>query len=253
MPIAAAFSDQGNPEFISQCGRALFITALYFLPDVWACILKKYVQALGKSTYTTITNVLCNVVYVCVSAVILIQVAGSDGLFLSLLACYVMMLLTHIIYAWYCAGRSLDKGTDIMLFIPDDFGISESDLMERICRDLGDVMEVSREAGRFGADRGIDYRRTYWLSLFIEEMGKNVIIHGFESGRRHTIRIRLLVQDGKVTCNIQDDCRAFDPGEYLQREQTAGTDGFGIRMIMGMSYDVTYVNTFHLNNLKVEM
>ena len=64
-PIAMFFSEKGGGPFVAYAARALRITALCFVPDVIACVLKKYIQSVGRAMYTSVTNVLCNVIYVC--------------------------------------------------------------------------------------------------------------------------------------------------------------------------------------------
>jgi MoaA/NifB/PqqE/SkfB family radical SAM enzyme len=101
----------------------------------------------------------------------------------------------------------------------------------------------------------IDQRRRYLISLFVEEMTKNIVENGFQPGKKNKIIVKIMLSEERITINIKDTCRHFDPTRYYEkiREDAALDTGFGIRMLMALSKNVVYTNSFNLNNLLIEI
>ena len=101
----------------------------------------------------------------------------------------------------------------------------------------------------------IDQRRRYLISLFMEEMTKNIVENGFQPGKKNKIIVKIILSEERITINIKDTCRHFDPTRYYEkiREDADIDSGFGIRMLMALSKNVVYTNSFNLNNLLIEI
>ena len=52
-----------------------------------------------------------------------------------------------------------------------------------------------------------------------------------------------------------DNCAFFDPTNYYERLQgnTDEVSGIGIRIVMGLSKNTVYTNSFSLNNVMIEI
>lgn len=255
MSIAGLFSSSSNPEFIAAAAHAIRLTALCFVVSVLTCVLKKYIQSVGRARYTSITNVLCNVVYVCLAARILVSLIGSDGLFLSFTVCYVLVLLTHIAYAFRLSRSNGCKGFDRLLFLPEHYEVSDEDHWVYSIKDLDGCMIASEKMADLCRERGTDDRKTHLLSLFVEEMTTNVVSHGFRPGMHSIIVIKLLFLGDRIILSIMDNCPYFDPVIYYDslqgnRDPSSGT---GIRLVIGLADDVVYTNSFSLNNVMIEI
>ena len=251
--IAAVFSDNSSPEFIEATAHAIRITAICFVPDIISCIIKKYIQSVGRARYTAVTNVLCNIVYICVAAYILVKSIGSDGIFIAYSVCYVLMLLTHLMYAWMVAGRSFRNGPDIFLFEAGGYTSDHEHSWLYQARTMDDCVNVSKQA--YDLCRQHHIRRAYLISLFTEEITKNTIEHGFRKDNRPLIIIKLMIFEEKIMLSIKDNCAFFDPMDYynvlLNKDDCES--GFGIRIVMNLADKVAYTNTFSLNNLFIEL
>lgn len=255
MPIAGLFSNSSNPAFIAQAAHAICLTALCFVPNVLACVLKKYIQSVGRSTYTSATNVLCNVVYVCLSAWILVCMGGSDGLFLSFAVCYILILITHIIYAFHVSRSNGKKGFDRLLFLPADYEVSDDDQWVCSIRDLDGCIKASKQVTALCRSKGVDEGKTYLLALFAEEMTTNVVTHGFRPGTHNIIVLKLTFFEERIILSVLDNCESFDPVYYYERLE-GGADrlsGIGIRIVMGLSKKTVYTNSFSLNHVMIEI
>ena len=255
MPIAGLFSNSSNPAFIAQAAHAICLTALCFVPNALACVLKKYIQSVGRSVYTSVTNVLCNVVYVCLSAWILVSMAGSDGLFLSFAVCFILILLTHVVYAFHVSRGSGKTGFDRLLFLPADYEVSDDDQWVCSIRDLDGCIKASKQMMALCRSKGVDEKEAYLLALFAEEMTTNVVTHGFRPGSHNIIVLKLTFFEERIILSVLDNCASFDPIYYYERLQgsTDRTSGIGIRLVMGLSKNTVYTNSFSLNHVMIEI
>lgn len=241
VPFSKLFLSREDYIYAAAAARALRIAALYLVPDVLACVLKKYIQAIGSGLYTSIINILCNVVYVCCAAAILTKLMGSDGLFLSFTVCYVLALITNCIYVYFRADRK--------------FGIPDGKILEYSIGTLAECAAASENAYHDCGKMGVDHKKQYLISLFVEEMTKNIVEHGFQEGKNNSIVVRIMMPEDRISINIKDNCRHFDPKHYYDsvKKQEKATTGFGIRMIMELSKSVVYTNSLNLNNLYIEL
>ena len=210
---------------------------------------------MGRSGYTSATNVLCNFVYVCFAAWLLVGLIGSDGLYLSFAACYVMVLITHLIYGLLISRATGRRGFDRLLFLPADYEVSDDN--QRVCSvsDLEGCIMASQQMAGALRDHGVDEKTSNLLCLFIEEVTMNIMEHGFRDGRNNIIVVKTLFLEDRITLNIMDNCPLFDPGCYYDKlkvhEDPSG--GIGIRLVVGLAKDVVYTNSFNMNNVRIEI
>ena len=253
--IAALFSDSAETALISETARALKLSALCFVPDVAACVLKKYIQSVGRSTYTSVTNVLCNVVYVCAAAYWLVKYTGSDGLYLSFTVCYVLILFTHIAYAFIIAGNGLKGKRDMFLYLPNDYDVPDENIWEASADNADGVARASEQMQDFCKERRIDKEQRFRVALLIEEITDNILKHGFKENRKNVIVLRCVIRGRDITLLIKDNCSSFNPEHYYEmfRNEEDKTKNMGIRIVMGVAKNVSYTNRFNLNHLIVKL
>ncbi len=254
-PIAGLFSNNSDPEFILQAARAIRLTALCFVVNVWSCVLKKYIQSVGRAVYTSITNVLCNVVYVCLAAWILVGALGSDGIFLSFGVCYFLILVTHITYGFYLSRSSGKKGFDRLLFLPADYEVSDEDQWVCSIHDMDGCTRASEKMMALCREKGVDERKAFLMSLFAEELATNAVKHGFRPGGHSVVVLKLTFIHERVILSVMDDCPLFDPTDHYIRLRQSGDSvgGIGIRLVMGLSKHTVYTNSFSMNNVMIEI
>lgn len=90
------------------------------------------------------------------------------------------------------------------------------------------------------------------LSLFVEELVENIVRFGFADGKKHSVDIRVIKRADGWTLRVRDDCRRFDPTEWIKlHNEEDKTKNLGIRMVCGMAKNVKYLSTFELNNLTI--
>ena len=114
------------------------------------------------------------------------------------------------------------------------------------------VIPASQAVEAFCKEKGATEKETMMLSLFVEELSKNIIQYGFTDKRSHSIDIRLIQLDNGWLLRMRDNCKKFDPTEWIKlHEDSDPTKNLGIRMVCGMAKDVKYLSTLELNCLSI--
>ena len=136
-----------------------------------------------------------------------------------------------------------------------DFGANPEKELSITADTMLEVVGMSRLAGLFCQENGIDKKKANALALCIEELGSNIIEHGFSDGKAHSIDMRILAKEGEIILRIRDDCRPFNLVERYEMAsvQDDPTKNIGIRMVMKMSRDVKYLSTMNTNNLIIRI
>ncbi len=241
VPVSQLFINAQDASYIQLAARAVSIAAFYLVPDILQCITKKYIQAIGCSLYTSVTNFLTNVIYCCGSAWILIRIMGADGLFLSYTICYVLAMISNIVF--------------LMIVSKKKYEISEDAYLTFNIRSLNGCTKASENAYSYFKNKGMKRRDCFLISLYIEEMTKNIVVHGFDGSGKNSIVVKIIRSAQATTISIKDNCMLFDPTIYYKKVREDGNteSGLGIRMIMSLSKKVIYTSNFNLNNVLVEV
>ena len=166
----------------------------------------------------------------------------------------VLMVLAAGVYilCWKGGGSFRFK----RLLLHPDFGADAGKELSISADTMLEVVGMSRLAGLFCRENGIDERKANVLALCIEELGGNIIAHGFSDGKPHSIDMRILAKDGELILRIRDDCRPFNLMERYRMTTMQAEDptkNIGIRMVVKMSRDVRYLSTLETNNLIIRI
>ena len=124
--------------------------------------------------------------------------------------------------------------------------------MEFVIDTMEEVAAVSGIAKLFYLENGYSSRASNKIALFVEEICKNIIQHGFSDRKKNLIYIRLLTSEDGIILRIRDDCPPFNPVERHKMEIENKADpmaNIGIRLVMGLASDVQYISTFKTNTL----
>jgi serine/threonine-protein kinase RsbW len=74
---------------------------------------------------------------------------------------------------------------------------------------LGAIREYVTSAAR---TVGLDKKATYELSLAVDEIATNIILHGYEeAGRSGVLDVHVDMGDRQLTVTLEDDGQPFDP------------------------------------------
>lgn len=149
-------------------------------------------------------------------------------------------------------GKNFDSKR---LLLPEDFGTAAGEELNISADTMLEVIGMSRLVGLFCEENGIEKKKANRLALCIEELGRNIIEHGFDDGKPHSIYIRVLIKNKELILRIRDDCRPFNLLEQyeLTKDQEDPTENIGIRMVVKSCRDIQYLSTMSTNNLIIKI
>ena len=216
---------------------------------IFCCInnaLRNCYQGTGKIKTMEVISVLETALLPLLAALVLSQIFSVNGAWWYFCAGELLTLLGIIAYVWIKKGRVTWKAEDIML-LSSDLGVSGEDLLEDDMHSREEVIEFSQKAEAFCLYHGADQRMASNVALCIEEMGVNIITHGFSKNEKNHLFIRLQHKTDQFVLRFRDDCRAFDPTEHVLQDEKH--DNIGIRLAMHMANEARYTYSLNLNNL----
>ena len=245
------------------------VASLYFAPaeEAWTVTRRMMMLFPGYLVLNTVFNLLLktwqiqekmglvNVLSVAETLIMalfaaaLTGVIGPDAVWLAFPAGEIICLLVIAVSVMIRTGKITFRLEDWMK-LDRDFGASAEECMEFSVRSMEQVLNISVGVIDFCRKRKIDERRSTVAGLSVEEMVGNVVEHGFCSGVKHHVDIRLVVKKDRLTIRVRDDCRAFNPKMRLdQFDSEDMTKNIGIRMIAAMSEEMSYQCSAGINTL----
>lgn len=184
---------------------------------------------------------------------VMVDIFGGRGAWLATPVIQLLILAGAAGYIYF--HRSGDRYSAKRLLLPPDFGTALGKELTITADSMLEVMGMSRIVTLFCQENGISRKRAGALAHCIEELGVNIIKHGFNDGRPHAIDVRILAKENEIILRIRDDCRPFNPLNYYQ---IYGHDGnweknIGLRMVINMTKSIKYVSTMGTNNLVIKI
>ena len=109
----------------------------------------------------------------------------------------------------------------------------------------------------FCIEHGADEKSAGILALSVKEMAGNIIKHGFSDGQEHHMDYRVIYKNGEYILRLRDDCKMFNPVEWLKAADDSKADGAdmetGIKKVKKLAKDIRYVNSMNTNTLIVKV
>ena len=235
--------EAGETQAMATLGLRLFAAGL--IPCCVNNALKNCWQGTGRVKLMEAASVLENALLPILAALVLSRAAGVTGTWFYFLTGELLTTLAMLGYIWKQKGFTL-RAEDTLL-LPGSFGVPPEDKLEAQVHNLDEVMAFSRRADEFCRTHGYDHRMGNHLALCIEEMGGNIVTHGFAPNGQNNLAIRLQHKDGRWTLRFRDDCMAFDPVSHVSEE--IGQNSVGILLAMRMADEARYTYSMNLNNL----
>ncbi len=81
----------------------------------------------------------------------------------------------------------------------------------RLRNRVEDLAPLRRAVDAFVHDHSLGERDGHVLQLVLEEIVTNLIRHGYDDDDSHEILVRLELEEDRLTIQIEDDGRSFDP------------------------------------------
>ena len=252
-PLTALFLDE-DPAALTLAARGLRLFSLCLVPCALNTGFKFYYQGIGRVRLMEGISILQNLALPGLAGFVLSLFLGTTGVWLAFLCGEGLTLLLLCLHVWRENRRVSFSAEDFALLSPD-FGARPEDCFECSVRDLAGAAAASEGASVFCRAHGQSERMSVLVGLCIEEMTGNIVRHGFKrDGDEHHIDVRLVFRDGEGLIRIRDNCTLFNPLHYLElHRQDDPTAHIGIRMVTAGARDVTYLNSFGLNNLTIRI
>ena len=245
------FPDSSSNVFILTV--QLFRIFAFCIPLILICqIITNYMQATGHNMYVNVVSVFDGFISMVVPSVLLAPVLGALGVWLANPIGMILTILTLPVYElihWKRMPRSVDE----WMMLEPEFGVAEEDCLDLKINDLSEVSKSSETIHEFCKAHDMEEKAAYYSALCLEEMGANVINHGFtHDKKKHSLNAKVVYLKDKVMLRLKDDCIPFDPGEYSALvSDKERFDNMGIRMVYGIADDITYQNLLGLNVLTI--
>ena len=252
-PFLAGIYLAGDSAAFPMAAEAIRFFALFLPLHTVGLIFINYLQGTGNLGRAHLVCVMNALVAVVASALVLKELFGVTGIWAAFPVGKILVIGMLFVMAAFYQGH-LPRWLDDFLFLPADFDVPEEDRLVMSARSLDEVMRCAEKATDFCVHRRIRPRTGYFASLCIEEMGKNIIQHGFADGRPHHIDIRLVKREDELTISIRDDCTPFDPEEWMKIHDTGNEEDYiGIRLAAGVSKEFTYMRSVNVNHLLIQL
>lgn len=252
-PVVSLFLDN-EPETIALAALGLRLFALCLIPCSLNTTFKFYYQGTGRVKLMELICVLQNFVLPAASALLLSGKLETTGIWLCFLCGEGAAFLFICIYVWIC-NRRIGLSVEDFALIPASFGVAKDDCFERSISSIDDVIKASADAIDFCLAHNESRTNSTMIGLCIEEMACNTLKHGFTDDKKpYSIEVRLVFRDGKKLLSIRDNCSGFDPIHYHELHRNEDPIAhIGIRTVVSISKEATYLNTFGLNNLTLQL
>ena len=247
-PIASLYTD--NSEVWSLAVFSIQCMALSLTLDTLLVALQNYLQGIQNRKLVNVMNFAERFFIPVLTAFVLGQLFGSRGIMASLAVG--KFLLAILMFTLICIRKKgLPKSWEDLMFLPENFGISEENIREMQLGSMEEVVQESAEAEQFCLSHGMQSADAKWMALFVEEMGGNIFRHGkMKNGKAIRVDYRLFVDGNRIGLCLRDCCGAFDTIKYYKEHEVENDpDHIGIRMVMRRAADIQYYNTFNSNNL----
>lgn len=247
--IAGAFGGADGAQMVSLSARGLRIYALSIILYGLNVAFINYTQGMRRMIVSDLFCFLVNFPFVVLPALALFGALDADAVWWSFIIGEAINFICIVVYA-AVKKRGFPYRAKDFLFLREPFGVAEENLLDFSITEPSQVVPASEAVGKFCAEKGAAQKESMMLSLFVEELGNNIVQFGFADGKRHSVDVRVIKQADGWILRVRDDCKKFDPTEWIKLHNTEDkTRNIGIRMVCGMAKDVKYLSTLELNNI----
>ena len=187
------------------------------------------------------------------SVLILGSLFGLRGMGIGFVTAGALTFLFCILMPAFLNKRLSFRSSDLSL-LRENFGAKPEDTFEVSVEDMQGVVDASEAMMQFCTERGRDIRSSLFVALFVEEILGNIMHYGFPGHQQRNADLRVVAEKDQMTIRIRDDGKPFDPVEWYQKNHPETPEsGVGIRIVMSLAKDVTYVPAMGLNNLRITL
>ena len=236
-----------DPDIMGLAVLSIRCMAVGLVFDTVSSMLQFYLQGIRNLKMVNIMNFGERFFIPVITALVLGLLYGSTGVLISVAVGKALLVLMMLIIIW-TRNRHFPREIRDLMFLADDFGGDENDSLYRRVSTIDDVMEAARTVADFCSGHGFSQAFANRFSLYVEEMGTNIVRHGKPKSRYGSLaEITVQTTGNQFTLTLRDYCHAFDPVTYYQEHQD-NIDSYGIPIVMNSAKNVSYLNAFDSNN-----
>jgi len=140
-----------------------------------------------------------------------------------------------------------------------DRKVSEYPSISCSTNSIDGVVDFSKQLTEFCNKHNIDKRRTYYISLCLEEMGVNIIKHGFtkmKTPKNGVIDLFAQIEGDTVSVRLRDNATEFNPNERLKLIEHESADiskNIGIKIVNKLQKEMKYQRLLKKNILIIRI
>ncbi|MCR5211064.1 MAG: ATP-binding protein [Lachnospiraceae bacterium] len=236
---------------------ALWGFRLFPISMVLACyriIFSNCYQCIGRVRFVSLLSVVDGVLGTVATSFLLLPLMGGMGIWITQVLNGIYPVILIILHAWFI-NRNFAMDTESLMTLGKNMGVPEEDRLDVTIKSSGEVVNVSEKIIRFCKEHHIDERRAYFSGLCFEEMAENIVEHGFDDRKKHSIDIRVVYKgEDELLLRLRDDGRPFNPKEYSELFESEDiTHNIGIRMVSRIAKRMEYQNMLGLNVLTIRV
>ena len=251
--FAGMYIGHADSEVLAMSSEAVKCVALTLPISVYTYALLNYMHGVKKFREANIYTIMLQIVMPLFSMIVMVNIAGIRGVWMALPVSAAMLAVMGTVYISRQYGETFSIKR---LLLSKKLWQDEGKELELVADSMLEVTGMAGLSMKFCEENGFSKKTSMLLSLCIEEMGGNIIQHGFSDEKQHYIYLRILAKADEVILRIRDDCKPFNPLEHynmtMQDEQDPAKN-MGIRMVMKLCSSMQYLSTFGTNNLIIHI
>jgi anti-sigma regulatory factor (Ser/Thr protein kinase) len=121
---------------------------------------------------------------------------------------------------------------------------------------LEEIRRLAERIDGYCEDHALPTQVGFHLNLALDEILTNVIQYAYEDAERHTILVRLALEDGAVSAEVVDDGRPYDPTAAADPDTSLEIEdrpigGLGIFFVKRVMDRLDYVRDGPFNRLRM--
>ncbi len=126
----------------------------------------------------------------------------------------------------------------------------------RLRNQLDELDRLHTFVSNYGEQQQIAAEDSFAITLALDELVTNVIVHGYDDTAEHEILIGLCTDGDSVVVEVEDDARPFDPSQSVAVNLSANLEeraigGLGLHLVHRTMDQLTYRRADGKNHLQL--
>lgn len=235
-----------NPEVYDTAIRGLRIFA-WSLPFSGLCyIFLNFYNATQQLMIANYISFAHSFLFLSAFAAIFAFLIGGDGIWISFVLGEIVTLLSLPILIKIKTKKFPRSIRDFIIMQEDEF--PREDTYAAYLESEDELLDLIENLEETLGENDLDNKTKLKMQLILEEMGKNIFTHAYETEKHKYLNIRILYRNtDDVIIYFQDNGIPFD----IEKDYPNKTEFHGIKIIKNFSKDMDYNNNIKLNNNKI--